>query len=103
MKTLMLFLSLMLPSMAHANFCDEGSRREGTSLLICGTAEAPVRPRSEAITIEAVEREFAFINGKSTAKYRLIPRRLSCEEVYSDLYGSKTYWRCVRLVEYVEE
>lgn len=102
MRMLTMFF-MLLSSTVYASFCDEGSRREDNNLLICGTGEAPVRPKAEDLTISAVQREFAFINGDGHAKYRLIPRRLSCEEIYSDLYGTRTYWRCVRLVEYVEE
>lgn len=101
--TLIFLAAFMLSTGAYADFCDDGSRREGNNLFVCGTGESPVRPEAEAISRHSIQTEAAFSLGNRNVKYHVNPRRLSCEQVYSDLYGTQSYWRCVRLVEYIIE
>jgi len=100
MKALFVLL-ILSSSTVYANFCDDGSRREGNSLFVCGSGESPVRPEAEAISRNSIQAEANFTLGNGHIKYHMNPRRLACEQVYSDLYGTQSYWRCVRLVEYI--
>lgn len=102
-ETLLFVFLMLLPSTGFASFCEDGSEQGENSVIICGSGESPVRPEAEAFSRHSVMTEFQFTAGNSRRTYKVIPRRLSCEIVSSDLYGTGQYWRCVRSVEYVFE